>query len=113
EGLARGFITPTQARAAGAEAAQNFNQGVLLTMDRASASGGLNVGSSRIYRELATSFKNVEQEATNAVAGVGRIRQGLVSLAAQATGTIPVLDRIGASLLSMGTGGTVAIGVIA
>lgn len=33
-------------------------------------------------------------------AGMGRVRQGLTSLVAQATGTIPVLDRLGGSMLA-------------
>lgn len=46
------------------------------------------------------------------VAGFGRVRQGLVSLVAQSTGTIPVLDRIGAQFLTMSAGGNIALGVV-
>lgn len=34
------------------------------------------------------------------VAGLGRVRQGLVTLVAQMSGTLPVVDRLGASMLS-------------
>jgi len=112
EGLARGFITPQQAKQAGIEAAQNYNQGLLLTLDKL-GQAGFNVSNSQQYQELATSLKSVETASSTAFAGVGRIRQGLVSLAAQATGTIPVLDRVGSSLLTMGAGGGVALAVIA
>src|SRR6185437_15243559 len=112
EGLARGFITPQQAKQAGIEAAQNYNQGLLLTLDKLGQTG-FNVSNSQQYQELANSLKSVETASSTAFAGVGRIRQGLVSLAAQATGTIPVLDRVGSSLLTMGTGGGVALAVIA
>lgn len=47
-------------------------------------------------------------------AGLGRIRQGMTSLVAQATGTIPVLDRVGGSLLAgFGVGLPTMIAVLA
>jgi len=85
---------------------------LLLTLDKLGQTG-FNVSNSQQYQELANSLKSVETASSTAFAGVGRIRQGLVSLAAQATGTIPVLDRVGSSLLTMGTGGGVALAVIA
>ncbi|MDB4875723.1 MAG: hypothetical protein JWM41_2169 [Gemmatimonadetes bacterium] len=47
-------------------------------------------------------------------AGLGRVRQGLLSLVARSTGTLPVIDRLGASLLgAFGVGQVVMIGVLA
>lgn len=45
--------------------------------------------------------------------GFGRVNQGMISLVAQATSTIPVLDRVGFALLQMSGGSVVALGVIA
>jgi hypothetical protein len=45
--------------------------------------------------------------------GIGRLRQGFVSLIAQATGTIPVLDRVGATLGTMAIGSGPIIAVLA
>jgi hypothetical protein len=44
---------------------------------------------------------------------IGLIRRELVSLTSQMTGTIPLVDRLGGSLLSMGAGSEVALGVVA
>jgi hypothetical protein len=112
EGVARGFLSPAQARAAGVEAAQAYNQGLLSQLDQLGA-GGLNVGNSATYRELAGSFKTIDEASIGAGAGLGRVRQGLISLLAQATGTIPVLDRVGGSLATMAVGGTITLGVVA
>jgi len=48
-----------------------------------------------------------------AVGGIGRLRQSFASLAAQATGTSPMLDRIITTLGAFGAGNVVVIGVLA
>src|SRR6185312_6707950 len=48
-----------------------------------------------------------------AVGGIGRLRQSFASLAAQATGTSPMLDRIITTLGAFGAGNAVVIGVLA
>ncbi len=112
EGLARGIITQAQAKKAGQEAAIAYNQGLLGQLDQLGGAG-LNAGNSKAYTDLAGSLKAVGSGSENAFTGLGRVRQGLVSLLAQATGTIPVVDRIGSSLLTMGAGGVVSLAVVA
>ena len=85
-----------------------MQQQQLVTAQLATASAalaGVEGGSAGIH--------GVGTAATVGAVGLGRIRMGLISLIAQATGTIPVLDRIGGAFLTMGVGGNVAIAVIA
>jgi hypothetical protein len=65
------------------------------------------------YEALIAAQKGVEVAAVGAGAGLGRIRQGLTSLVAQMTGTIPVLDRIVSSMGGMALGTGVIVGVLA
>jgi hypothetical protein len=65
------------------------------------------------YDALIGKSKEMEVASGGTFTGMGRIRQGLTSLVAQMTGTIPVLDRIVASFGSMAAGSSVVIGVLA
>lgn len=115
-------VTAAQSQAAWQQAngvVSDFNR----TIDRLKASwdaerrAALEVAAAQDAVAASASRVAVAQEAIavssgNAFAGLGRIRQGLTSLVAQATGTIPVLDRVAVQLLQMEGGGGIALAVI-
>lgn len=125
EQLARGVIDRAAFTTAGAQSAQAFNAALLVGIEELRGKqilspetqqqlvGQLKEAGIRAGEAYQTMTTAVSTGATMQLAGMGRIRQGLTSLVAQYTGTIPVLDRIGTSLLTMGAGGTVALGVVA
>lgn len=124
EQFARGVISQDEFKKLGTEAGQSYNQALLASIETlrgknmlspdmtgqllgAMDKGALNAGAAmeRAFGE--------QGSGGIAIAGMGRIRQGLTSLVASYTGTIPVLDRVGTTMLAMGAGGTVALGVVA
>lgn len=86
------------------------------TATMAGASGAVEGVSRAMALQEIQAYKTadaMEKASVNQLAGFGRIRQGLTSVIAQATGTIPVLDRVGVQLLAMGAGGDIALAAIA
>jgi hypothetical protein len=65
-----------------------------------------------VQQKVAAGQNGLATSAGSAFTGFGRIRQGLTSLVAQMTGTIPILDRVGSQLLAMGAGGNIALAIV-
>ncbi|MGB0890168.1 MAG: hypothetical protein ACPGWS_07785, partial [Solirubrobacterales bacterium] len=107
EALVRGFITPKEAAKQGRLAAQAYNTSLIQTIDRASASGGLNRNTragSAAFVGLIGNLKDVDQAGRRAGLGLGRLNDAFVTVARQATGTSPVVGKL------VDTIGTFAIG---
>ena len=77
--------------------------------------GGLYASQAMIAKQAEAIDMNerMGQGFTTTGAGLGRLRQGLVSLTAQLTGTNPILDRTAATLGSMVSGSAIILGVVA
>lgn len=109
EGQARGFLTETEARAAGREAATAYNQGVVQALDR--GGGAVGLGQQQFTR-MAGSLKNIDTESRRAGLGVGQLRETMGSLAARAAGTHPVVGQLAGVLGSFAIGSTLMVGIL-
>lgn len=69
--------------------------------------------SAAAYDAMIGKLKGVEEASGGAFTGTGRIRQGLTSLVAQVTGTLPVFDRLISAFGSFWPGNAVMLGVLA
>jgi hypothetical protein len=113
----------TQATQLSAARAAQLQQELEKIAALASATGNLSLVEKELMATsaaVAASQQSVVAATEQAASGfntsglaVGRLRQGFVSLIAQATGTIPVLDRVGATLGTMALGSGVVVGVLA
>lgn len=112
EGLARGIITREQARKAGQEAAQAYNQGLLGQLDKL-GSTGLNVGNSPQYAELASSLKAVGDVSVRTGVNINTVRASFTSMAASALGAAPGVTQLSSALGAMALGTGVTVGVLA
>ncbi len=119
EAIARGFLTPAEARAAAIEAAQAYNSALIAQLDRLGAVG-LNQTNSKTYIELANSLKSIpaplrEVAETGAVAGasMNSLRAAAVSMAASATSAVPGVTQLASVLGTMAIGAPIIAGVLA
>lgn len=114
EALARGLITPAQARVRGQEAARAYNVGILNEVQRLGTSGALagRAGQDQ-FIGLAGSLKSVTAEGEKAHKGLNTVRSGLVQLAAQATNTTGPIGTVANGLLTFAGGGTAVLAIVA
>lgn len=110
EGLARGFINRQQARAAGVDAAREFNAGVLSQLDRLGGAG-LNTGNSAQYSALAGSLKSVEVEAARTGITLNTLRSSMTTIASSALNAVPGVTQLSSALggMALGAGPMIAI----
>lgn len=111
EGRARGIITAEQARRAGQEAAQTYNQGLLSQLDKLGGAG-LNVSNSKAYADLAGSLKVVDAAAGGAHGNLGRLGQELTTLARRSLETAPIVGQLGYVLGQTALGSVATIGIL-
>jgi hypothetical protein len=109
EQQARGFITPAEARVAGAEAAQAYNAGLIRTLDQNQITGGRNAAA---FTKIAGSLKNVTETSRSAGVGIGRLGESVVSLTRQVTGVNPAVAQLSYVLGGMQIGAPLMIGVL-
>jgi hypothetical protein len=115
EGLARGLLTPAEARRAGREAAQAYNQGVISAIDRASMTRGAFTGTDgrETLSKMTGSLRDLDQASRSAVVSTGRMRQSLTTLATSALSTSPAVGSVASSLGAFAMGSGVMLGVLA
>jgi hypothetical protein len=115
EGQARGFLTAAEARKAGREAAQAYNQGMIGIMDKAALTPGALSGKTGgdAVTKLAGSLKSVDAASGAAARGMGRAGYAMTSLARQAAGAHPATAQLSYALGGMALGSGVMIGVMA
>jgi hypothetical protein len=75
--------------------------------------GGLGLGGNSSLGKTAGLIGDLGRLSHGGAAGLGLMRREMLSLFSQLTGTIPLLDRLGNTLLSYQTGGAISFGVIA
>jgi hypothetical protein len=121
EHMARGFLTPAQAREAGRLNAIAYNEGMIRSIDQAKGAGGLRGADGQAaYVQLAGSLKNVTEEAQRTTvatrgsrAGFGELRESAASLAAQMAGVHPIFGRLTNVIGSFAMGSAMMVGVLA
>lgn len=110
----RGLISPAEARAAGMDAAQSYNAGMIEVLDDPAMSGAFQGGEGReTFTQLAGSLKNVDDASRTAGVGVGRLNMTMASLLRQATGTHPAVGQLVNVVGSLALGGGIMVGVLA
>ncbi|HET8777982.1 MAG TPA: hypothetical protein VFN76_10015 [Candidatus Limnocylindria bacterium] len=115
EELARGLITPEQARARGVEAAKQFNAGVLRTIEKVGDSGGFAGQKGQdVLVGLTSNLKNLDTTArATAQSGLVRLREPLTSLATQAIGAQGAVGSLTSQLGLLGVGAGITLAVTA
>lgn len=114
EGMARGFLTPEEAKEAGREAAEEYNRGMVEVLDTGARAGAFRGAEGRsAWVELASGLKQVESGGTSAAMGVGRLNQALTSTLRQATATNPAVAQLANAVGSFALGGFMMTGVLA
>ena len=114
EGQLRGFIKPAEARKAGVEAANAYNQGVLTVLDTGSRSGAFRgADGSKAFTEIAGSIKNVEASTHGARSGLNQIRASMTAVAASALSSAPGVAQLSGAIGTMALGSAVMVGAMA
>ena len=94
EAQVRGFLSPTEARQAGQDAATAFNQGVLSELDQLSSAGITDFGSGGQLTKIREQIKDVGGAGRTASIGMHRLNNSLVVLTRQAAGAHPVVGQL-------------------
>lgn len=125
EHLARGFITPQEARKAGLEAAREFNVALAEEVEKARTARGLFLrgggmvdgqevlGQAQMYERLNKAFKSVGEESQRAGVGLGRLNYSMLGLARQAAGANAATAQVAGALGSLALSGGVMLAATA
>ena len=114
ESVARGLLTPAQARQQGEAAAIAYNQGLLKIIERTGDQGKLSgaKGESTLIA-LSSRLKDVNESGQKATQGFSRLQSGMIALATQAVGMNSALGRVVFTLATLGVGTALTLGVTA
>lgn len=112
-----GLLTPEEARQAAVEAANEYNQAIVETIERGR---GIDRGAvfrgregTELFGELAGSIRNVDTSSRGATVGLSRLNYSMASLLRQATGTNPAIAQLANVMGTFAVGSATMVAVLA
>lgn len=96
-----------------AQSTQAVGSQTMITAEEFRRADAAYVAARASFNGVSEAQKAVTESSGGVLTGFGRVRQGLTSLIAQATGTLPVLDRLVTAFGSFWPGNAVMLGVLA
>lgn len=114
ESVARGLLSPADARKQGEAAATAYNQGLLRIIEKAGDQGKLqgSPGQSMLI-SLTSRLKDVDAAGATASRGLGRLREPLTSLATQALGARSSVGTLVSQMSLLGFGASATLVIMA
>lgn len=114
EAVARGLLTPEEARQAALAAGEAYNEELLRVIASVRDAGGFDAdGGAEVYATLVGSLQNLDEGGQRAAVGLGRLNQALTSNLRQVAGLNPAVAQLVNTIGGMALGGAVMTGVLA